>query len=66
MTLPLAKTTPTDAATKQNTIVGFDTNQGGKQVYVSSGYTPGISATPVKTPVTTNNAVDKAASDKVA
>ena len=44
-TLQPAKTAPSATKTATNNIVGYDTNNGGKQVYVSAGYTPGISAT---------------------
>ena len=46
-TLAPAKTPASDVKTATNFITGYDVNQGGKQVYVSPGYTPGVSATPI-------------------
>lgn len=66
-TLPLATTPKSDIKTAENFIPGYDVNQAGKQVFVSPGYTPGVSATPVTAETTiTADSLNPVAPIKVA
>lgn len=57
--LPAATSAASSVKTEKNTMVGYDVNQGGKQVYVQPGqYYKGISATPVSNMNDAANAIN--------